>query len=57
MFKLHGNKILTHKTHHVDNREYDFVKTIEDGSLNINYINEEVYIFVVMYDNIGHFFA
>ena len=29
MFKLHGNKILTYKTHHVDNREYDFVNTIE----------------------------
>lgn len=53
--KIYKNQIVTNQKY-VNNRQYKFVNTINELNL-INYeLNEETYIFIVQYDNIGHFF-
>lgn len=55
-FKIHKNLIITHKNNYVDNREYKFVNSIDETNLVKKQLNEEIYICIVQYDNIGHFF-
>lgn len=54
--KIHKNKIVTNKKNYVDNREYLFVTTINESNLIEYELKQDTYIFIVQYDNIGHFF-
>lgn len=53
--KIYKNEIVTNKKY-VNNRQYKFVNTINESNLLEYKLNEETYIFIVQYDNIGHFF-
>ena len=54
--KIHKNEIVTNEKNYIDNRQYKFVTSINESNLIEYELNEDTYIFVVQYDNIGHFF-
>ena len=54
--KIHNNKIIGDSKKHVSNRQYRFVNTIDETGLFTQQLNDETYVFIVLYDNIGHFF-
>lgn len=54
--KIHKNEIVTNENKYIDNREYKFVTSIDVSNLIEYELIEDTYIFIVQYDNIGHFF-
>jgi hypothetical protein len=56
LFKINKNNIVTNKTNYIDNRQYNFVSQLDESNLIKYVLKDDTYVFVVQYDNIGHFF-